>query len=75
MIYSIPSKEMYLPIVSTDSEIDFCWILDRIRAKFPEPPRYQKELFDFLRKLCDQLSEYGVFNMLPKIGVSPFSKT
>lgn len=58
------SQQFYSAIGETDSELAFCWILDRIRDEFPTPPSHQKDLFTLVNKLCNQLSEMGVFNML-----------
>ncbi|MBL4865481.1 MAG: class II glutamine amidotransferase [Pseudomonadales bacterium] len=57
-------RPFYSPIGTTDSELAFCWILDSLRSAFPNPPRRQKDLFLVIRSLCDQLSDFGVFNML-----------
>ncbi|GAD78313.1 class II glutamine amidotransferase [Vibrio ezurae] len=48
----------------TDSEKAFCWILDNLEARYPEPPQDMKEVFQFLVEKCDELREMGVFNML-----------
>ncbi|MGI9384689.1 MAG: class II glutamine amidotransferase [Methyloligellaceae bacterium] len=54
----------YQPIGTTDSEHAFCWILDQIRQRFPEPPTSDKALRDLIRGLADKVSTLGVFNML-----------
>lgn len=56
--------EFYQPIGCTDSELAFCWLLDRIREAYPCPPKHEVELFRFITTLCDKLSELGVYNML-----------
>ncbi len=52
------------PIGTTDSEHAFCWILEQFHKKFPKPPKKETDLWPVLKKLCDDLAEYGVFNML-----------
>jgi len=54
----------YLPIGSTDSEYAFCWLLAQIAQRFPKPPKRPQVLWGLLKDLCQQLSQYGVFNML-----------
>ncbi len=54
----------YRPIGTTDSEHAFCWMLDRIRDRFPEPPRSAPTLWRLIRELADRLHDTGSFNML-----------
>ncbi|CAM3507915.1 class II glutamine amidotransferase [Parendozoicomonas haliclonae] len=54
----------YRPVGSTDSEYAFCWLLDQIRERYPKPPKRSETLWRFVRSLCDELKEMGVFNML-----------
>lgn len=54
----------YRPIGSTDSEHAFCWLLGRIRARFPDPPRPSARLWRHIHTLSQELSERGVFNFL-----------
>ncbi len=54
----------YKPIGTTDSEHAFCWMLDRIRARFPRPPRRAGALRRLVRELAESLNASGVFNML-----------
>lgn len=56
--------EFYRPVGTTDSEYAFCWLLDRIRSRFPEPPADQCRLDEFIHHCCEQLRTLGVFNML-----------
>ncbi|WP_257294072.1 class II glutamine amidotransferase [Endozoicomonas sp. YOMI1] len=56
--------EHYFPVGTTDSEYAFCWIMDQVRERFPKPPKRVSTLQRFIRKLCDELRELGVFNML-----------
>ena len=54
----------YRPVGGTDSERAFCWMLGRIRERYPEPPRGAGGLRSLLRDLCGQLRAMGSFNML-----------
>ncbi|MCP5424196.1 MAG: class II glutamine amidotransferase [Gammaproteobacteria bacterium] len=54
----------YRPIGTTDSERAFCWLLDRIRERFPQPPRHYPPLWRFLQSQVAQLNEHGIFNFL-----------
>lgn len=52
------------PVGQTDSELAFCWILDKLAAKFDAMPEDTSLIFDFIRGLGDELKAFGVFNML-----------
>lgn len=54
----------YRPIGGTDSEHAFCWLLDRVRARFPEPPRRSATLWRYLHALSRELHPRGVLNYL-----------
>jgi glutamine amidotransferase len=54
----------YRPIGTTDSEYAFCWLLGRIRERFPQPPRRYPPLWRFLQTQVAELSGRGVFNFL-----------
>jgi predicted glutamine amidotransferase len=54
----------YRPVGTTDSEHAFCWLLDRIRTRFPNPPRREATLWRFVYSLARQLNGQGSFNML-----------
>ncbi len=54
----------YQPIGTTDSEHAFCWMLDRLRERFPKPPKNQATLSRFIQSLTQDLHALGVFNML-----------
>ena len=56
--------EFYRCVGTTDSEHAFCWILDRLRRRFPRKPRKRKELWQSIGELAAQLNRRGVFNML-----------
>lgn len=54
----------YRPVGTTDSEHAFCWILDQVRSRFPNPPRRPATLWRFMQGLCASLGARGVFNCL-----------
>jgi len=54
----------YIPIGTTDSEHAFCWMLDKIRTKFPERPKKDKELSEYINNLAHKLAKLGAFNFL-----------
>ena len=54
----------YQPVGSTDSEHAFCWLLDRLRARFPQPPRRPETLWHHLHAWSQELSPRGVLNYL-----------
>jgi hypothetical protein len=45
----------YRPIGTTDSEHAFCWLLGRIRERFPEPPRRPSGLWRCIRELAHRV--------------------
>ncbi|WP_163935133.1 class II glutamine amidotransferase [Paraferrimonas sp. SM1919] len=53
-----------LPIGNTDSELAFCWLLERIKEKYPKRPNNIKTLFRYIAKCADELRQLGVFNMI-----------
>lgn len=52
------------PVGATDSERAFCWLLNQLEARYPEPPLSMSEVFTYVASLCDELKALGVFNML-----------
>lgn len=54
----------YRPIGTTDSEYAFCWMMDRIRQRFPKPPRRRGTLHRYIFKLARELDHNGSFNFL-----------
>lgn len=56
--------EHHLPVGNTDSEMAFCWLMEQIKARYPKRPKNLKGAFRYIVKLCDQLRDLGVFNML-----------
>ena len=56
--------DFYQCVGTTDSEHAFCWILDRLRKRFPRKPHNRKVLWQSIGELAAQLNRRGVFNML-----------
>jgi glutamine amidotransferase len=54
----------YHPIGTTDSEYAFCWLLGRVRERFPKPPERAQVLAAYLQKLCTEIGTTGTFNMM-----------
>ncbi|MCG8325565.1 MAG: class II glutamine amidotransferase [Thiotrichales bacterium] len=54
----------YRRIGTTDSEHAFCWMMNKIRKRFPQQPRSDADLFRYIRKLAVQLDKLGVFNFI-----------
>ncbi|KKC99034.1 MULTISPECIES: class II glutamine amidotransferase [Photobacterium] len=48
----------------TDSEIAFCWLMNQIDSKFPQPPEDWSQIFEVVAECCDELRKLGVYNML-----------
>lgn len=56
-------KPIYQPIGMTDSEQTFCYLLNRLRQAYDQKPN-ERALYHFLRKVCDELGHWGIFNAL-----------
>ncbi len=54
----------FRPVGTTDSEHAFCWLLDQIRQRYPEPPRGISAMQKLIGELSTDLDSLGVFNML-----------
>lgn len=54
----------YRPVGTTDSERAFCWLLEQVRGRYPEPPKRRLTLWRLVADLCGELNTMGVFNML-----------
>lgn len=63
----------YLPVGVTDSERAFCFILQSLRASFPEGCPASEALQDALRQLACEIRRYGEFNFLLSNGVCLFA--
>ena len=57
------NAEYYTPVGDTDSELAFCYLLNRLKATFKSRPS-DEALFAFLTAQCRYLSANGLFNCL-----------
>lgn len=57
------NAQFYRPVGSTDSELAFCYLLNRLRRVFKTRPD-NEALFRFLTAQCRYLSANGLFNVL-----------
>lgn len=56
--------EFYHPRGTTDSEYAFCYMMDSIRQTFPERPKKEKELWQHIESLANEINQFGIFNFL-----------
>lgn len=54
----------HLPVGTTDSEHAYCWILEQIDSQTQCNPSSLIELAPFIGRLCGQINQLGVFNLL-----------
>jgi glutamine amidotransferase len=54
----------YRPVGATDSERAFCYILERLRERFPAEPPPLEDFFPVLREITIELAQKGRFNYL-----------
>ena len=66
------STDFYHPIVTSDSEHAFCYLLSELRKKFTSRPA-DNELTDFLKANFDAFAELGVCNILLSDGDTIFA--
>jgi glutamine amidotransferase len=62
----------FRPVGSTDSEHGFCWMLDRLAARWPEAAPSDRALAEVVGELCRDLAGLGVFNALISDGRTLF---
>ncbi len=62
-------NEGFQPVGNTDSELAFCWILNKVKQKYPKRPKNMVTVFRYVAKLAQELRQFGVFNMLLSDGV------
>ena len=58
-----------LPVGNTDSELAFCWLLEKLAKGFPQKPKDMASAFRFAAKQVNELRALGIFNMLLTDGV------
>ncbi|ASJ96666.1 MULTISPECIES: class II glutamine amidotransferase [Shewanella] len=55
----------YQPVGDTDSELAFCWILEKVVERFGEQaPEDLLPVYQFIAELADEIRALGVFNMI-----------
>ncbi len=52
------------PVGKTDSELAFCWLLNQLEERYPEPPQDLCAMFNYVAECSEKLKAFGVFNML-----------
>ncbi len=58
------------PVGETDSELAFCWILERVVEKFGEKePSNLTPVYQYIAELADEIRKLGVFNMIVSDGL------
>jgi len=62
----IKKKELihYRPVGSTDSEFALCYLLDQLKETYVKRPKSQAALLKAMHGILNEISEYGVFNVL-----------
>ncbi len=63
----------FRPVGSTDSERAFCYLLQSLRARFPDGEAGRGEVFELLRELTAEIGRHGDFNFLLSNGDSLFA--
>jgi len=63
----------FLPVGNTDSELAFCYLLDRLAQRFPQGTRDIAELHAELRALAIEMGTLGEFNFLLSDGETLFA--
>lgn len=58
------SLNFYHPVGTTDSEYAFCYMMGKIRKRFPKRPAKQKDLWRYINGLSRELNMLGVFSFL-----------
>lgn len=62
----------YLPVGNTDSERAFCFILQELRTRFGKQAPEFNELCSALQQLCQEIAQFGTFNMMLSNGSALF---
>lgn len=58
-----------MPVGSTDSEYAFCWLMAKLKDKYPSRPKNWQGVFKYIARLCKELNKLGVFNALISDGI------
>jgi len=56
--------QFYRPVGTTDSEYAFCYMMDKIREKFPQRPSSKLELWCFIESVAQEIHQFGIFSFL-----------
>lgn len=62
----------YSPIGNTDSELAFCFILQELRQRFGTKAPTLAELSSALQHLCQEIAQFGTFNIMLSNGEALF---
>jgi glutamine amidotransferase len=62
--FAPPLEGPFLPVGDTDSERAFCWLLQRLRSRFPDGMPGDEALLAVLRELTLEIAAHGEFNYL-----------
>ncbi|PRC94560.1 class II glutamine amidotransferase [Solimicrobium silvestre] len=62
----------YLPVGTTDSERAFCFILQELRLRFGAQAPQLSELSAALQELCQEIAQFGTFNIMLSNGSALF---
>ena len=54
----------FVPVGDTDSELAFCWLLQRLRDEFGDAMPLRRPMFDFLAAITREIATHGEFNFL-----------
>jgi predicted glutamine amidotransferase len=54
----------FVPVGDTDSELAFCYLLQRLRAEFGDAMPLRQPMFDFLAGITREIAAHGEFNFL-----------
>lgn len=63
----------FTPVGNTDSELAFCYLLERLVAKFGYVEPSLEQIFALLQEIAPQIAEYGTFNYCLSNGQALFS--
>ena len=63
----------FSPVGNTDSELAFCYLLDKLVEKFGYHEPSLKEVFAVLQEISPKIAEYGTFNFCLSNGQALFS--
>ena len=54
----------FMPVGDTDSELAFCWLLQRLRQEFGTAMPLRAPMFEFLASVTREIAAHGEFNFL-----------